>query len=103
MFNKDIRELYNIVPVGTPVIIRNGSYGPFGTGFRELFPGDRGADVLAIQQKLKVLGYFNSLQTGIYEDDLKQALHKFQKDKKLKVKDNITREDYHAMGFREFD
>lgn len=103
MFNKDIKELYNIVPLGTNVIIKNGSFGPFGTGFRELLPGDRGADVLAVQQKLKTLGYFHSKETGIYEDDLKYALHKFQKDKKLEVKNAITRADYHAMGFREFE
>lgn len=103
MFNKDIKELYNIVSIGTPVIVKNGPFGPFGTGFRELTPGDRGADVLAVQKRLKELGYFNGLESGIYEDDLKEALYQFQIDNNLKVKYTITLVDYNAMGFREFE
>lgn len=103
MFNEDVKELYGIVPIGTTVVIKNGPYGPFGTGFRELFPGDRGADVLAIQERLKALGYFKGEETGIYEDDLKSAIHKFQKDKNLEVKNTVTIEDYTAMGFKEFE
>lgn len=41
-------------------------------------PGDRGADVLAIQQRMKQLGYFSGELDSIYENDLKKALHKFQ-------------------------
>ncbi len=103
MYNKDVRELYKIVPIGTHVIIENGPFGPFGTGFKPLKPGDRGADVLAVQRRLKELGYFKGRENGIYEDDLKYALYKFQKDNNLPVKHTITREDYHAMGFREFE
>ena len=103
MYNKDIRELYDIISVGTPVIIRNGPFGPFGTGFRNLKPGDRGADVLAVQEKLQILGYFSAEATGIYENNLKNALNKFQKDHGLKVKIVITLSDYNAMGFMEFE
>lgn len=103
MFSNDAKELYERVKIGTPVIIKDGPYGPFGTGFRELMPGDRGADVLAIQRRLKELGYFNGEETGIYEDDLKKALYAFQHDKKLTVKYTITYEDYLAMGFDEFE
>ncbi len=103
MYNKDIRELYDIISVGTPVIIRNGPFGPFGTGFRNLKPGDRGADVLAVQEKLQMLGYFSAEVTGIYENNLKNALNKFQKDHGLKVKIIITLSDYNAMGFMEFE
>jgi len=103
MFRKDAKELYDLVPVGTKVIILNGSFGPFGNGFRSLKPGDRGADVYAVQQRLKALGYYNGSETGIYRDDLKYALHKFQKDRGLTVKDSITTTDYNAMGFVEFE
>ncbi len=103
MFNKHVKELYNIVPVGTVVIIRNGPFGPFGTGFRNLEPGDRGSDVLAVQQRLKALKYFNGYESGIYGDDLKKALKQFQKDYNLKIKHTITKEDYNAMGFSEFE
>ncbi len=103
MYNRHIKELYDIVQVGTPVIIRNGIFGPFGTGFRDLVPGDRGADVLAVQERLKDLGYFKGYESGIYEDNLKKAISRFQKDQNLRVKHTITREDYNAMGFFEFE
>lgn len=103
MFNKDAKELYNTVPEGTVVIIRNGLFGPFGTGFRNLEPGDRGADVLVVQQRLKELHYYNGKISGIYGEDTKNAVHKFQADNKLEVKNTITRKDYDAMGFIEFE
>lgn len=103
MYNKDIRELYKIVPVGTPVIIRNGAYGPFGTGFRNINPGDRGADVLAVQMRLKELDLYKGRLDGIYGEGMKAAVHKFQKDNNLPVENTITRDDLHAMGFREFE
>ncbi|NLC69334.1 MAG: L,D-transpeptidase family protein [Clostridiaceae bacterium] len=103
MYNKDVRELYNIVPHGTPVVIVNGPFGPFGTGFRPIEPGDRGADVMAIQKRLKELGYFNGWVSGIYNDDLKYALHRFQKSKGLPVNDTIDRKCWHKMGFLEFE
>lgn len=103
MFNEDVKELYSIVPVGTNVVIVNSSFGPFGRGFDEINPGDRGADVLAIQEKLKQLGYYEEESDGIYEDGLKFALHRFQKDNGLEVQNTITKSAWHAMGFREFE
>lgn len=61
MNNNDVAELYNIVPVGTKVVIVNGSYGDFGTGFRNLKSGMYGSDVMQIQQKLKDLGFFTGV------------------------------------------
>lgn len=103
MYNKDIKELYKIVPLDTLVIINNGPFGPFGTGFRSLKPGDRGADVLAVQERLKELRYYKGNMTGIFGEDLKNAVHRFQADKNLEIKNTITREDYDAMGLREFE
>ena len=101
MYKKDIKELYSIVPVGTKVIIRNGPFGPFGMGFRNLLPGDRGADVLAIQKRLKELGYYRGNEDGIYGDGMKKAVHTFQKDRNLRIDNAITYDDYLAMGFEE--
>ncbi|RCX13209.1 putative peptidoglycan binding protein [Anaerobacterium chartisolvens] len=103
MYKSDIRELYDTVALGTPVIIVNGTFGPFGRGFDDINPGDRGADVMAVQLRLKDLGYFKAKVSGIYNDDLKHAVHRFQKDKRLEVKNTITREDWLKMGFREFE
>lgn len=103
MRNRDVTELYDLVDVGTPVIIRNGPFGPFGTGFRTLIPGDRGADVLAVQRRLRELGYFNGEPSGIYGEETKDALHRFQRDHGLTAENEITHEDYLAMGFLEFE
>jgi len=103
MFSEDVKDLYGRVTVGTPVVILNGSFGPFGKGFSEINPGDRGADVLAIQRRLNELGYFKGQFTGIYEDDLKSAVHSFQKNNGLQVKNAITEKDWLAMGFRKFE
>ena len=92
MQNHDVYELYDLVPVGTPVVIVNGCFGPFGRGFDEINPGDRGADVYAIQQRLGKLGFFKGPLTGIYEDDLKNALHRFQRA------DNLKEDKYHYSG-----
>lgn len=103
MHNKHVAELYSIVPHGTPVVIVNGSFGPFGRKFTDINPGDRGANVMAVQMRLKDLGYFKGWVSGIYEDDLKIAVHTFQKKNGLKVKNAITRDDLIKMGFREFE
>jgi hypothetical protein len=103
MRNRDIIELYDMVGVGTPVIIRNGPYGPFGMGFKTLQPGQRGADVLEVQKKLKELGYYEGSEDGIYGEALKAAVHQFQREHALPVENKITHDDYVAMGFIEFD
>ncbi|RCX13211.1 putative peptidoglycan binding protein [Anaerobacterium chartisolvens] len=48
---------------------------------------------MAVQLRLKDLGYFKAKVSGIYNDDLKHAVHRFQRDKHLEVKNTITRED----------
>lgn len=103
MFSRDARELYNVVTYGTPVTIVGGCYGSFGSGFRALYVGDRGADVLAVQMRLKQLGYYKGYLSGIYNDEMKAALHKLQKAKNIHVHDRIYREDYDAMNLFEMD
>ncbi len=103
MFNGDVAELYTLVPIGTKVTIVNGPFGPFGRGFDEIIAGDRGADVLAIQQRLRQLKYYDGPLDGVYEDGMKKALHQFQRDNGLTAQNRITKETWLKMGFREFD
>lgn len=103
MRNQDVKALYNLVEIGTPVIIRNGPYGPFGMGFK-LFSQVSGVPmVLAVQKRLKKLGYYNEYESGIYNERLKQAVHQFQHDHGLPIESKVSRDDYVAMGFLEFD
>jgi len=103
MFNEDVAELYDLVDIGTEVVIVNGQFGPFGRKFDEINPGDRGADVLAIQRRLKQLGYYNGPLDGIYEDAMKKAVHRFQRDTGLEARNTIDRQTWLNMGFREFE
>jgi len=103
MRNKDVIELYGMVSYGTPVVIVNGSFGPFGNSFRTINPGDRGADVYIVQKRLKELGYYKGYVDGIYGEGMKSAVHNFQKSSHLQIKNSITINDLNAMGFKEFE
>lgn len=103
MYSEDVKELYGMVDVGTTVVITNGSFGPFGRGFDEINPGDRGADVMEIQKRLKQLGFYTGALDGIYDEGMKKAVHGFQRANKLEAKNTITLDDWHAMGFSLFD
>lgn len=103
MRNRDVEELYKLVSYGTPVVIANGPFGAFGRGFRNIGPGDRGADVYEVQRRLKGLGYYKGYVDGIYGEGMKSAVHNFQRKNGLPVKNTVTKKDYHAMGFREFE
>lgn len=103
MLNDDAAELYRLVEIGTEVVIVNGQFGPFGRGFDEINPGDTGADVLAVQQRLAQLGFYTGELDGIYEDGLKRAVHGFQRAYGLKAQNTITRDVWEMMGFREVE
>lgn len=99
MYNNDVRELYGTVPVGTPVLVTGGIYGAFGSGFRPLSPGMYGQDVLAVQKRLKLLGYYTAGCDGRFGPALLRAVHRFQQDSGLPVSDTIDRSLFTAMGF----
>lgn len=103
MNNKDVAELYKMVHVGTEVCIYGGPNGPFGEGFRILTPGDRGADVYELQKRLKKAGYFHGYINGIYGEDMKAAVHAFQKKNKMYVTNLITMQFYARLGIELFD
>lgn len=98
MHNKDVAELYKITPYGTPVIIWGGPYGNFGSYLRTVKPGDRGADVYEVQKVLKDKGYYNGNPDGIYGEWMKSVIHKYQKDHKLAINDNINMKIYESLG-----
>lgn len=103
MYNKDAKELKNIVYIGTEVTITKGAYGPFGDGFRTLKPGDIGSDVYATQKMLQDLGYYNGWVDGKYGAAMSNAVNKFQKDKGLTQTKYITQEFYEALGINLFE
>ena len=98
MRNSDVEKLYEKVGVGTPVVITNGYYGPFGYGLRELRPGDRGADVLEVQKRLKLLGYYDDDLDGIYGESMKKSYIDFLKDKNIPLTDKVSDDIYEKLG-----
>jgi len=103
MYNDDAAELKTIIPIGTKVTIIKGPYGPFGTGFRTLKPGDIGSDVYAIQEKLKELGYYDGWVDGKYGDGMLNAVNRFQQDYNISMSKYLTKEFYDALGIELFE
>lgn len=89
MRNKDVEELYEYVGHNTLVTIINGNYGPFAHSFRNLRPGDRGADVMEVQKRLQIKGYYTSTIDGIYGEGMKRALIQYLKENNLPLTDTI--------------
>ncbi len=98
MKNPDVEDLYDRVPLNTPVVIMNGEFGPFGQGFRTLRPGDVGSDVLEVQKRLSRLGYYDSYLDGIYGEGMKKALMDFLKDNDIPLTDKISYNIYKELG-----
>lgn len=80
MRNKDIEELYEWVPVGTPVRIENH---PIAIQ-RQLKINLMGPDVVKLQLKLRNLGYLEERADGFFNKETETAVKRFQYDNGLK-------------------
>ncbi|WP_242987676.1 L,D-transpeptidase family protein [Anaerobacterium chartisolvens] len=89
MNNKDVAELYKLVPHGTAVTIIHKN-----KPFRILRNGDVGSDVLEVQKHLKELGYYTGYPDGIFGQGMTQAVKAFQRDYKLWESGTVTNETY---------
>ncbi len=92
MKNKDVRELYKLVPHGTTVTIVHSAW-----VFRTLRDGDVGSDVLDIQKALKRLGHFQGYPDGKYRAALTGAVKKFQKANKLSTNGKVNQQTYNTI------
>jgi hypothetical protein len=103
MRNKDVEELYEIVPYKTKVYVYGGPYGNLGSQLVHLSPGDRNSHVVEVQKRLKVLGYYNGAIDGIYGEGMKAALLKFKMDKGLAHNHYVDWATYKALGIMAFE
>lgn len=87
MRNKDIEELFEWVPVGTPVRIEDQPFRIQRTLKYEI----SGADVVQLQRKLRSLGYLEGRADGLFNKDTEGAVKRFQYDKGLKVTGVVDR------------
>lgn len=89
MLNKDVKELYKIIPHGTTVTIVHKN-----PVFRVLKNGHIGSDVLAVQKALKKLGYYKGYPDGKFGNTLAISVRKFQKDNKLYVSGYVNKKTF---------
>lgn len=103
MNNSEVAELYKFIPIGTEVTIIDGSYGPFGKGFRDLKSGMYGSDVKAIQERLKHLGFFSGTPNGKFGSETEKAVQSYCKANGLYVRKTINIDLQKHMGFELID
>jgi hypothetical protein len=92
--NNDIEELFEWVPVGTPVRIEG-----------RVLPMQRvlkyeaiGADVVQLQVKLKRIGYLEGRADGFFNRDTEEAVKRFQHDRGLKANGIADKEIIELLG-----
>lgn len=95
MRNKDIEELFEWVPVGTPVRIA----GQMLRMQRTLKYESLGEDVVQLQNKLKALGYLEGRADGFFNRDTEQAVKRFQHDHGLKADGIVDTKTLQSLGF----
>lgn len=81
MRNKDVEELFEWVPIGTPVKIEGRKF----KVKRTLRYQMSGADVVLLQIKLKELGYLSSRADGIFGQVTSDAVKAFQNDNSMEI------------------
>jgi hypothetical protein len=100
MFNFDVQELYHYVGLGTPVLVIGGCYGIFGNKLRVIHPGMYGADIQAVEYRLRDLGFYDGKCNGKYDDaGFRTAIHLYQVLAGLPVSDDISQQMQYSMGF----
>lgn len=81
MRNKDVEELFEWVPIGTPVKIEGRKF----KVKRTLRYQMSGADVVLLQIKLRELGYLSSRADGIFGQVTSDAVKAFQNDNGMEI------------------
>ena len=92
MRNKEVRELYMLVPHNTLVTVVHEN-----RPFYPMRDGDVGSDVLAVERALKKLGYYHGGEDGIFGSSLKAAVREFQKDNRLYVTGVVNNSTYERI------
>jgi len=101
MMNRHVEELYEFVPIGAKVYIIGHPLGEAHMSPRRLAKGDRGADVMLIQNQLKGAGFYKGRLNGIFDGGTEYALKAFERKNRLPVDGVVGMHDYHALGLLE--
>lgn len=101
MLNRDITELYEIIPLGTKVTIYGHVLGDSGHYPRAIAEGDVGGDVQLIQSRLKSAGYYNGICDGKFRQSTTAAIKRFQRDHNLPQNGVVSNKVYEELGLLE--
>lgn len=101
MRNRDVIELYDLVPVGTKVTIYGHVLGDLYQEPRLLTENDIGADVQLVQSRLKSAGYFKGRCDGKFRSDTTAAVKRYQAENGLKPSGLVTVGMYEKLGLYE--
>ncbi|WP_442951894.1 L,D-transpeptidase family protein [Paenibacillus sp. A14] len=101
MHNKDVIELFELIPVGTKVRIYGHVLGDLHRNPRDLAEGDVGGDVQLIQSRLKSAGYYHGNCDGKFRASTTEALKKYQRDHRLAPNGVVSRKVYEEFGLFE--
>lgn len=101
MRNRDVIELFELVPVGTKVTIHGHVLGGLKHDPRIVAEGDVGAEVQLIQSRLKSAGYFKGVCNGKFRADTTYAVKRFQRDRQLPQDGVVTIRVYEELGLYE--
>jgi hypothetical protein len=94
MRNKDVEELFDWLPIGTPVRVEGHKI----KVERSLKYQMVGSDVALVQMKLKELGYFQGRADGIFGMMTKQAIEVYQAEHSMEVTGVITKQMAELLG-----
>ncbi|MFB5189683.1 L,D-transpeptidase family protein [Alicyclobacillus fastidiosus] len=94
MNNQDVEQLYDMIPVGTPVTIQGDPL----AHLRVLEYGNIGADVQLVQKRLREAGYYDDPCHGKFDAPTQFSLIYFQLTHDLPMDGQVTIDDYRALG-----
>jgi hypothetical protein len=98
MRNEDVEELFEIVTEGTVVHIEGPITGIGKGELKNLSLGSKGNLVQIIQERLKLIGFYNGKVNGIYDKETERAVKSFQKVHNLSITGGVTKREYILLG-----
>lgn len=101
MLNRDVMDLYELVPLGTKVTIYGHILGGLLQEPRRLAEGDVGGEVQLIQSRLKSAGYYRGVCNGKFRADTTEAVKRLQRELGLPRNGVVTTRIYEALGLLE--
>ncbi|MDQ0285458.1 hypothetical protein J2Z49_000559 [Desulfofundulus luciae] len=99
MHNRDVEELYPLVPVGAQVIIIGNPFTYREPPFRDLRRDFCGSDVMEVQRTLTRLGLFKGKTDGTWRWDMEESVYRFRAMHGLSRDNVIDKPAYRALGF----